>query len=147
MSMSDRAFRERDKMLLRGDDPPEHERSSAPRCENRCTIWTYSGPHEGLYYSIRSSGGIVLNAATRPAAEAVVSILNHLEERAAFAEQINQDHCENAFIEATIHKQVVRAASAAVIAFGSETEADAIYHLGQVLAGNVYSLIKEPVKS
>lgn len=116
------------------------------RTESGYTIWTYSGPHEGLYYSIRSSGGIVLNAATRTAAEAVVSILNHLEERAAFAEQINQDHCENAFIEATIHKQVVRAASAAVIAFGSETEADAIHHLGQVLAGNVYSLIKEPVK-
>lgn len=108
-------------------------------------VWSYTGPHEGLYYSLQSSGGIILNAATRESAEATVRILNELEERAAFAEQINQDHCENAFIEATIHKQVVRAASAAVIAFGSETETDAIHHLGQVLAGNVYSLIKEPM--
>lgn len=105
--------------------------------------WHYTGPHEGLYYGIVSSDGIRMNAATRDSAEAIVRVLNSLEERAAFAEQINQDHCENAYIEATIHKQLARAASAAVIAFGSETEGDAIHHLGQVLAGNVYSLIKE----
>lgn len=103
--------------------------------------WFLTGPHDGLYYGIRSSGGIVLNSATKDSAEAFVSILNALEEQAGFAQQCIQDSCENAFIEATIHKQVVRAASAAVIAFGSDSEKDAIHHLGQVLAGNVYSII------
>ena len=106
--------------------------------------WRYTGPHEGLYYGIVSSDGIMLNAATKDSAEAAVRILNRFEEQSAFAEQLLQDQCENAYIEATIHKQVVRAASAAVIAFGSDTEADAIHHLGQVISGNVYSIITDP---
>lgn len=103
--------------------------------------WRSTGPHEGLYYGIESSGGIRLNAATRDSAEAIVRVLNSLEEQAAFAQQCHQDSCENAYVHSTIHRQVVRAASAAVIAFGSETEADAIHHLGRVLSGNVYSII------
>ena len=106
--------------------------------------WRCTGPHEGLCYGIVSSDGIRLNAATKDSAEAVVSILNRFEEQSAFADQCLQDQHENAYIEATVHKQLARAASAAVIAFGSETEADAIDYLRRVLLGNVYSIIGDP---
>lgn len=110
------------------------------------TRWTCSGPNvslaDGFHHVIESSGGIKLIATTQKSAEGIAKILNLLEEKAEFAEQCMQDHFENAFVEATIHKQLVRAASAAVIAFGSETEGEAIDHLRRVLFGNVYSIIQ-----
>lgn len=114
------------------------------------TRWTCTGPNvslaAGYHYVVESSGGIKLIAATQESAEGIAKILNILEEKAEFADQCMQDHCENAFVEATIHKQLARAASAAVIAFGSETEGEAIDHLRRVLFGNVYSILKEPAE-
>lgn len=105
-------------------------------------MWKSTG-EDGFHYRIESSYGIVLYAETKLEADTACSVLNRMEERAEFAGQCQQDQCENAYIEATIHKQLVRAASAAFLAFGSETEADAIHHLGQVLLRNVYSIIPE----
>lgn len=112
------------------------------------TQWTTTGPNvsltAGFHYVIESSGGIKLIAATQESAKATAQVLNLLEEQAEFAQQCLQDQHENAYIEATVHKQLARAASAAVLSFGSETEADAIDYLRRVLLGNVYSIIGDP---
>lgn len=103
--------------------------------------WSTGVSYNCSGHMVVSSDGIRMAAVSNDAAEAIVRVLNSLEDRASYAEQCVQDSHENAYVEATVHKQLVRAASAAVIAFGSDTEGDAIQHLGQVLCGNVYSII------
>lgn len=99
----------------------------------------HNGPKDGLSVPVFSSRGDVWHAATQDSADAFVRALNSLQESSDFGQQCWQDQCENAYIEASVHKIVVQAAVMAVMCFGTEAAKDAIARLDFVLAGNVYA--------
>lgn len=119
--------------------PPDAGCSAVPKKIEPSVKYWHSGPKDGLSVPVFSSRGDVWHAATPDSADAFVRALNSLQESSDFGQQCWQDQCENAYIEASVHKRVVRAAATAVIAFGSDAEGDAIASLGRLLADNVYA--------
>lgn len=138
--------REREKkMATTPDERPANNQvaadtdCSAVRKSAPTVRYWHNGPKDGLSVPVFSSRGDVWHAATPGSADAFVRALNYQQTSSDFGAQCWQDQCENAHIEASVHKRVVRAAATAVIAFGSDSEGEAIAALGRLLADNVYA--------
>lgn len=80
------------------------------------TRWHNGGVKRGLAVRLCSTGGDVLYVASNEDADALVTILNSLEEASAFGHQCMQDRYENAYVEASVVKKIQVALDDAVLA-------------------------------